>query len=258
MKSPAREINQDVLKYGGSEKNPVLIFLHYFGGSSRSWKEVVKRLADDFICVAPDLRGFGESDARGENFSLEDYADDVAGLIEHFKIERFVLVGHSMGGKIALCVAARQPKNLESLVLLATSPPTPEPIADDERKYLLKSHGNRRAAEETVRKVVANSLPEKIFETAVEDNLRSSEKAWRAWLEDGSRVDISDSMAKIVVPARIVTGAKDKTIRMEVLEREVLPRLKNSRLVSIPDAGHLLPMEVPDEIAKLIRRQIQS
>ncbi len=233
-----------------------LVFLHYFGGSSRSWKEVIKRLAEDFICVAPDLRGFGESNTQGENFALEDYADDVADLIEHLKIERFVLVGHSMGGKIALCFAARQPENLESLILVATSPPTPEPIADDERAHLLESHGNRRAAEETVRKVVANPLPEKIFETAVEDNLRSSEKAWKAWLEDGSRVDISDSMSKIVVSALVVTGTKDTAIGKKVLEREVEPRLKKSRLVSIPDAGHLLPLEVPVEIASLIRKQI--
>ena len=256
MKLKINNVELNVVESGAGKI--ALVFLHYFGGSSRSWKEVIKRLDDDFRCIAVDLRGFGESDARGENFLLEDYADDVAGLIEHFRIERFVLVGHSMGGKIALAFAARQPKNLESLVLLAPSPPTPEPIPDTERKHLLESHGNRHAAEETVRKVVANHLPENIFETAVEDNLRSSETAWRTWLENGSRVDISELMPKILVPVLIVTGAKDKAIGKKVLEREVVPRLTNARLVSIPNAGHLLSLEVPDEIASLIRKQINS
>ncbi|MBC7795589.1 MAG: alpha/beta hydrolase [Pyrinomonadaceae bacterium] len=242
-----------------NKSRPSLIFLHYFGGSARSWTEVIAQLEHDFHCIALDLRGFGLSNESNENaasFTLEDYADNLENLIAALEINNFVVVGHSMGGKFALEFAARQPKNLKSLILIAPSPPTPEPISDDERKHQIESHGTRAAAIETVNKATAFPLSETIFERAVEDNLRTSENAWRAWLETESKVDISDSMVKIVAPALVVSGAKDEAIKTEVLERELMPFLNNSKLVKIPDAGHLLPLEVPDKVAELIREFI--
>jgi pimeloyl-ACP methyl ester carboxylesterase len=56
-----------------------LVFLHYFGGSSKTWTEVIDQLGGDYHCIAPDLRGFGDSEALTANYSIKDYADDVAG-----------------------------------------------------------------------------------------------------------------------------------------------------------------------------------
>src|SRR3954469_3094878 len=94
-----------------------LVFLHYFAGSSRAWAPVIDRLADDHRCIAPDLRGFGTADAPATGYAVNDYANDVAALIGALDIGRHVLVGHSMGGKIALALAARRPPGLEALVL---------------------------------------------------------------------------------------------------------------------------------------------
>lgn len=237
---------------------PALVFLHYFGGSSRAWTKVIERLSNEHRCIAPDLRGFGDSDAPVADYKLSDSAGDVAALIEALQLERYILVGHSMGGKIALSFAAKQPRGLESLILVAPSPPTPEPIPEDERARLLATHGERRAAEETLRKITAHPLPADLFETVIEDNLRSSKQAWRAWLEDESRADISASVPDIAVPTLIVSGAADQAIPTMLLEREVVPRIKRARITVVPDAGHLLPLEVPQLLAELIRAQTLS
>lgn len=234
-----------------------LIFLHYFGGSSQSWTEVIERLADEYHCVAPDLRGFGASDDSAESYTIKDYADDVQELIALLKIENFALIGHSMGGKFALALAARNPRNLQSLILLAPSPPTPEPIPENERNRLLTTHGNRCVATETVCKAAALKLSAEIFERAVNDNLRSSEKAWRAWLERESRIDISAIMPNVAVPILVLSGENDKGIGKDLLEHEVVRRIEGAKLVVIPDAGHLLPLEVPETVAKLIAKQIE-
>jgi len=203
------------------KKRPTLVFLHYFGGSSRAWTEVIERLAADYHCVAPDMRGFGASDSAAENFAVKDYADDAADLISVLTIENFILVGHSMGGKIALSFAARQPKGLRSLILLAPSPPTPKPIKESEREKLLNARGNRCVATETICKAAGGRLSAKVFARAIDDNLRSSEAAWRAWLKRGSREDISAAIEKINVPVFIAAGANDENITAELLEREI-------------------------------------
>lgn len=239
-----------------NQNRPSLVFLHYFGGSSESWTEVIAPLSKDYHCVAPDLRGFGASSDFAESYTIEDYADDVEKLIALLKIENFVLIGHSMGGKFALSLAARNPKGLRSLILLAPSPPTAEPITETDRKHLLTARGNRCVATETVCKAAGIKLSAEVFERAVTDNLRSSEKAWRAWLESGSRADISATMNNINVPVTVVSGEGDRAIGKEVIEREVARRIKKAEFITVPDAGHLLPMEIPEAIAKLILERI--
>ncbi len=241
-----------------NKTRPTLIFLHYFGGSSKSWTEVIERLAKDFHCVAPDLRGFGASgDCAESSYLINDYVDDVTELISILRIENYALVGHSMGGKFALAFAAKKPQNLQSLVLLAPSPPTPEPIADDERKKLLVSHGNRCVATETVCKAAGGKLSGEIFERAVNDNLRTSEKAWRAWLETESRKDISVEIGRINVPVLVAAGENDDVMTAKLLRREIIRRLKNARLTVIPKVKHLLPLEAPTKIANLIREHFE-
>ncbi len=237
-----------------NKTHPSLVFLHYFAGSSRAWTEVIEELAKDYHCVAPDLRGFGASDALPENYAVKDYADDVADLIRTLEIENYVLIGHSMGGKIALALAARNPKNLQSLILLAPSPPTPEPIKEETRAKLLSSHGNARVANETVCKAAGGKLSGEVFERAINDNLRSSKAAWKWWLESGSREDLSAEIEKINVPVLVAAGENDEAMTPELLEREVVRRIESARLVIMPEVKHLPPLEAPAAVAKLIRK----
>ncbi len=234
---------------------PALVFLHYFGGSSGEWVEVMDELAVEYRCIAPDLRGFGDSEAPASNYTLNDYADDVAALVSSLGIERYALVGHSMGGKIALLCAARRLPGLQSLVLLAPSPPTPEPIKDEERARLLATYADRAAAAETARKITAHTLAAPVLEQVIEDNLRSSSTAWRAWLERGSREDIAAEMSKVNVPVLVVAGAADQSITAALLQSEVIELIAGAQLIVLPNAAHLLPLELPQAVANLIRQR---
>ncbi len=241
-----------------NKSRPSLVFLHYFGGSSCAWTEVVEKLATDYHCVAPDLRGFGASNALPENYAVKDYADDVADLISILTLENYALIGHSMGGKIALALAAQKPKNLQSLILLAPSPPTPEPIKEDEREKQLASHGNRCVATDTVCQAAGGRLPGEIFARAINDNLRTSRLAWKWWLEAGSREDISSEVKKINVPVLVAAGERDEAMTPELLKTEIVRRVKNASLIVVPEVKHLLPLEAPEKIADLIRRHCEN
>ena len=237
----------------GSAGRPALVFLHYFGGSGRTWEPVVDALAAaGWRCLAPDLRGFGKSPAPGEewtHYTVDAMADDIHGMIGRLRLERFIVVGHSMGGKVALALAARQPASLAGLALVSPSPPTPEPMEPAERARLLAGGGGRAATEKTLRKITARPLSDAVLDATVADHLRASAPAWRAWLEHGSREDISARVPHIKVPVRIVVGAQDQAITGELVTREILARLHGTEalLKSVPDVGHLLPLEAPSD-----------
>ena len=231
-----------------------LVFLHYFGGSGRTWRPVMDLLAPDARCLAPDLRGWGGADAPPVGYAVDDMADDVAALIAGYGLGRFILVGHSLGGKVALALAARSPAGLAALVLTAPSPPTPEPMTEEAREQLRASYGSENATRATLREIAVRPLTAEDAEQAVADNLRASREAWTAWLDAGSREDISARMAAVRVPTRVLAGSEDKAVPQAVTRCEVIGRIAGARLTVLPNAGHLLPLEAPPEVADFVRQ----
>jgi pimeloyl-ACP methyl ester carboxylesterase len=89
---------------------PALVFLHYWGGSSRTWRAVVDALPTRYRIIAPDLRGWGASAAPDTDaYTLADFAADVEQLLTTLEVRQYILIGHSMGGKIAQLLASRRP-----------------------------------------------------------------------------------------------------------------------------------------------------
>ena len=248
----------------GSTGRPALVFLHYFGGSGRTWEPVMDALvAAGWRCLAPDLRGFGESPAPGENwthYTVDTMADDILGLIEWLRLERYIVVGHSMGGKVALALASRQPAGIAGLALVSPSPPTPEPMTDAERARLLAGYDDAAAMKRTLHKITARPVSEPLFDATIADNLRASAPAWRAWLEHGSREDISARMSQVKVPLRVAVGAKDQAITGDLVKREILACVGGSEvpLKSVPGVGHLLPLEAPSDAVQFLLEAFAS
>jgi len=249
----------------GSGTQHQLLLLHYFGGSGRSWDAVIdglmerNDLAYRLHCFAPDLRGFGATEAPPSGYTLDDYADDILALVASLGLDNYWLVGHSMGGKIALNVATRRPAGLNGLLLVAPSPPTAEPIEAAERARLLQRHGERAAAEETLHKITVQPLAPMQRDQAIADNLRSAAPAWRAWLEYGSRENISERLARLPDEAdiKIMVGARDPVIAPQLVEHELVQRLiqagRPAPVVEVvPEVGHLLPLEAPHAIVEML------
>ena len=224
-----------------------LHFFPYFGGSALSWTPVIEKLPD-FHDYAYTLHDIG-----GTPYSVRQAIDDVANRLILSEDEEFILVGHSMGGKLALGIAAQQPENLRGVVLIAPSPPTPEAMPESVRQRMLSTHGSRAAAFQTIEGASYRELSPDILETAVDANLAYSETDWKNWLETGSKEDISDLLPLIKVPVLVLTGQHDENMTPELLTREIVEKIPGARLEVVVGAGHLLPLEVPEELAELIR-----
>ncbi|KQU53270.1 hypothetical protein ASG67_09265 [Sphingomonas sp. Leaf339] len=249
---------------GGTENAPVIVLLHALGASARSFDAVVDRLAG-FACIAIDLPGFG--DAAGDaGFTVEEMADHVAAIVRARIDGPWMIVGHSMGGKIATILAARSAHGelpgLVGVVLIAASPPSPEPIDDDRRATMIgwaaKGPLNEDEATKFVSDNVAAPLQEAVMAAAVADVRRSDPAAWLAWLERGSREDWSSRIGVLHVPALIVAGSEDGDLGEANQRRLNAPHYKQPHIAVIDGAAHLMPLEKPAAVADLIRQHVAT
>jgi pimeloyl-ACP methyl ester carboxylesterase len=252
MKQKVNGIQLNVRDQGQGE--PVLVFLHYWGGSSRTWVLVIDRLKTDFRCVAYDQRGWGESDKPETGYRMQDLANDAEALIHSLGLTRYVLIGHSMGGKAAQLLASRRPEGLEALILVAPAPPTPINLTEAERKQRTGAYQQREAMEFLIPNVLtAVPLPAQIQQQIIEDTLKGATPAKYAWPEKGLPEDISEAVRNVSVPTLVLTGENDQVEKREVLERELIPNIPAAQITAIPETGHLSPLEVPDKVASEIR-----
>ncbi|MFI4978761.1 MAG: alpha/beta fold hydrolase [Nevskiales bacterium] len=112
---PYAELPGVRLHYEEAGAGPPLVLLHGIGASCKDWEYNIPAFARDYRVIAPDLRGFGRSERSG-NYSVATFASDIWHLLDQLQVERFHLIGHSMGGAVALQMAVDRPQRLSSAV----------------------------------------------------------------------------------------------------------------------------------------------
>lgn len=241
---------------------PVTLFLlHALGASARSFDRVGEHLGVRVRVEGIDLPGFGSA-ADLSDSSLETTVDHVIAHLARHARGRWMLGGHSMGGKITALVASRVLRGdaplvgLSGLVLMAPSPPRPEPMDEERRERMLSwvSDGgiSEQDAETFIDQNTAEPLDPEAHRLALDDLQRTSPDAWRAWLETGSRVDASAEVGTLGLPVLVLAGADDDDLGAAAqpgLLASVYPR---ARFVALADTGHLIPLERAVEAADAI------
>ncbi len=233
---------------------PTLVFLHYWGGTSRTWSQVVAALKNKFTTVAYDLRGWGHSDEPATGYTLSDMADDALSLIETLGIKSYVLVGHSQGGKISQLIASRRPEGLRGLVLVAPAPPTPVHFSEEALETQIHAYENRENVLETIKFLSARMPEPAVVEQIVADSLSSSGEATLAYPTGMILEDISAEVSKINVPTLVIAGEFDHLDSVEQHKHEVVARIPNAQFTVIKGSGHLIPIDEPVQLAEEIAR----
>jgi pimeloyl-ACP methyl ester carboxylesterase len=250
MKVPIDTLNLNVVDTGSGD--PTLIFLHYWGGSARTWTSVVRLLEPNLRCIAYDQRGWGSSDAPLDGYHLQNLADDAAMLIRTLGLKRYVLVGHSMGGKVAQLLASQRPVGLEALVLVAPASPLPQHLPEEARQAQLHAYDSRETALAAIDFLTVRRPDDATVEQLLQDSLAGSPAAKRAWPTIAAYEDISAQVNNIAVPTLLLAGDQDRQDPVELQRRETLPLIENARLEIIPDCGHLIPVDQPSAMANAI------
>ncbi len=238
-------------------KGDVLVFLHYFGGSAKSWQWVAKELSNQYQCIAINLPGFGGAAAMDKP-SIQGFAEYVQEVLDSLKIKKYTLIGHSMGGKIAMQVAANASKgSVQQLILVAPSPPTTEPMKQEEKERMLK-HPDRQVAEKTVNGAVKQTLQAQRHKLAVETQLIIDEATWRWWLLEGMEHSIAEKVKSLELPVKVLASKDDPVMTFDVIEQRVMQVLVKAKLVTTQQIGHLSPLEAAEWVASEIGNLVEK
>lgn len=232
---------------------PALVFMHYWGGSSRTWHPVIERLADSARCVAIDHRGWGQSSAPATGYAIGDLAADATAVITTLGLDDYILVGHSMGGKVTQLIASQRPDGLRGAVLVAPAPAKPVLIPEAARAQMAGAYTSRDTVITTLDTVLRHaSLSDELREHVIEDSLAGAPRAKRDWPTQTIVEDVSADLQRINVPVLVIAGEHDRVEPVEVMQSHVIAEIPGAKLKIIPGSGHLTPLETPKQLTDLI------
>jgi pimeloyl-ACP methyl ester carboxylesterase len=233
---------------------PVVVLLHGFPLDNTMWESQKATVGSEYRVLAPDLRGHGRSVAPDDPvYTIDAMADDVLETLDAMGIEGPVALGGlSMGGYVALSIADRYPTRLRALMLFDTRSGADSAEAAQVREDLAREVEAAGTAEPVVR-----ALLPKLFSPATrqrradlitrvgEQMLRTPARAVAATLRGlAARPDRTAILPKILVPTLVACGVDDVVTPPEQ-SRAMASAIPGARLVEVPDAGHLAPLENP-------------
>jgi 3-oxoadipate enol-lactonase len=246
-------VNGIQLAYERRGKGTPLVLLHGFPLDHHLWDEVVPLLTNTFDMIIPDLRGFGNSTMIDSPYSMDDYASDIANLLNRLNIQKAAIVGHSMGGYVALAFARRYPERVSGLGLVSS-----QVLADAPERKEGRYKSAADVAANGIGSVVESMAPKFTFDERLQAYARASMEqqqpaayinALKAMAE---RADSTSLLSSFNFPVVVIHGDADALIPID-RAREVKAALPQAHVFEIRGAGHMPMMEAKEKTAEALR-----
>ena len=246
-------VNGIELAYTRRGTGTPLVLLHGYPLDRHIWEEVLPLLEDTFDLIVPDLRGFGESSTVDSFYSMEDCASDIAKLLDHLDIQKAAIVGHSMGGYVALAFVRVFPERVRGLGLVSS-----QALADSEERKQGRYNSAAEVAEHGTGSVVEAMTPkftsdENLQAFARQTMERQEPAAYIGALKAmAERVDSTPLLSTFDFPVVLIHGDADVLIPID-RAREIKAALPQAHLVEIHGAGHMPMMEAEEKTAEALK-----
>jgi pimeloyl-ACP methyl ester carboxylesterase len=252
-----------LLNYSEQGQGLPLVLLHGFPFNSGLWRYQARYLSDVCRVILPDLRGFGQSDVTEGIYEMSVLAQDVLHLLDRLNIQKAVIMGHSMGGYVALALWRLAPQRFSALGLIASHVWADSEAQLQAREQLIGQVLDRGAA------AVAEAMLPRLFAPNPNADEPVHEQARAMMLEARPtslvnalrgmmhRPDSSDLLPQINVPTLILCGDCDPIVPPERAE-QMARHLPNATLVVIENAAHMPMLEQPQATAVALRTFLSS
>jgi 3-oxoadipate enol-lactonase len=244
----------------GPRAAPCVVLVNSLGTDLRIWDEVASALSSDWRVIVYDKRGHGLSDVPPGPYSIAELSDDLLALVDHLGIERFALVGLSIGGMIGQDLAARVPQRLSALVLADTAPKIGAPESWNERIRIIERGGLGELADSVMERWFTPG-----FRTAQPDQVSGWRNAFVNLPADGyiatcealREADLTDRIGQISAPTLVVVGELDLATSPELVAA-MAQGISGARFELIGDCGHIPPIEQPERLLKLVAEHLKE
>ena len=255
LAAPAVPADAPVVKLEATEigQGPTIVLVHQLGGRRLMWMPVAKKLMSRYHVVMVDLPGHGDS-PMPDPFTLQTAAAALDPVLARFKPDSTVLVGHGVGGLVALTEAGAHPERMKGLVVIAIAARPEQPIADQQRKLFFQM------LDEHYEEFVRNIYVGMAHDSAQGATLNAQAAllpptTMKAWLAQMLTADLSDVVKKLKVPLLYVGGEKgwaaDETWS-QVAKRKGYDEAPQVSWRRIGASGNYVPLDQPDSLATAI------
>lgn len=245
----------------GREDGPAVMLLHGVTDSWRSFEGVMRLLPGSIRAVALSQRGHGGSDRPEERYRTRDFAADAVALADGLGIDRFVLVGHSMGAANAVRIAIDAPERVAGLGLAGAFARfgTNAGVVDFYETQIrsLRDPIDPAMAREFQAATLAQPVAPEFFEMVVGESLRVPARVWRSAFEGLLEDDFADELAGVRAPTRLWWGDRD-VFSLRGDQQALLDGIRGSRLSVYERAGHGLHWENPRRFARDVEDLVET
>jgi non-heme chloroperoxidase len=246
-------MNEITLPYveQGDPSGVPLLLIHGATDSSRAWEPVLRHLPGEIHAVAVTLRGHGDAPKPDSGYALDDFAGDIAALIEDLGLREVVLAGHSLGSLVASRVAIDHPERLAGLVLGGAfgHPLSANPALEEVEAFTaLEDPVPREVPYEFQSSTLTRALPNGMLDGFVDESMKVPAHVWRGVFSNVARVDLSGELGAITAPTLIVQGDADVYVSQADSDM-LLDAIPGSRLIVYEGAGHAFHWEQPQRFA---------
>jgi non-heme chloroperoxidase len=256
---------------GDGPDAPVVVLPHCWGCSHEIWLPVTRRLRDQgHRVVLYDQRGHGASTRGTAPLEIETLAHDLAQVLEAQDVSHAVLAGHSMGGMTIMSLATHRPEVMKerarAAVLVATSAHDPRGQSFPQAARLASALISSPIVTRSMRSANGHRFVRGAFGVdpvhshmvLTRDLFAGCDPSVRGgWLEAMTTVNLLEGIAGMEVPTTVMVGSRD-TLTVPARASVIASTISGARLVTLPDRGHMLPLEDPDAVADEILRAVES
>ncbi|MFG3259496.1 alpha/beta fold hydrolase [Streptomyces sp. NPDC048172] len=208
---------------------------------------------ESFSYALPDLRGYGEvRDAQGE-FTTAEAAEDLLALADSLRWDRFSLVGHSMGGKVAQRVLSLAPGRVRRMVGVSPVPASGVQFTEESRALFAQADERRENRRAIIDFTTGNRHPDAWLDAMVRTSEEvSDQKAFRTWFSSWADEDFQERVEGAELPVRVVVGAHDPELNADAMRATWLAWYPNADMVELAAAGHYPADETPLELVRAV------
>ena len=240
---------------GDEGKGFPLILIHGFLGSSKMWEPQINFFKNHFRVITPDLPGFGKSNKAKSHNSIQSIANLLMDCLEEKKIDKFYLLGHSMGGMIVQEMAKEYGNKIVKLICYSTGPRGEMPgrfESVDQSRENLKKKGLEITAKNIAKTWFVRKENAKYFDICIEAGKQTSTKAADDALIAFKNWNGVDTLKNIKNETLIVWGDQDKSYNLEQI-KTLEKSIKKSKLVIFKNCAHNVHLEQPDQFNNAIK-----